>query len=133
MSLTVYLRKTNPAISVCLWQEYKIRERRMAELSGLYALVQRVLAAPVDLITRCIMTLFIGVVSELLRKDIKVPRKLYLKSIDTLFLVGLITTLVLIIYADPDTLYALIAYTAVIVFQIILSLVMFFQIDRLPA
>ena len=45
----------------------------MAELSGLYALVQRVLAAPVDLITPCIMTLYIGVASELLRKDIKVP------------------------------------------------------------
>lgn len=73
-------------------------------VAGWYALVQRVLAMPMDLVGQSIQMLYFGEASELIRKNTSALRRLFLKSAAGLFLLGLIPASLLFFFGD--TLFA---------------------------
>ena len=70
------------------------------EVAGLYAMSQRLLAVPMDLIGQSIMSLYIGEVSELKRKNPKGMASLYTKFISRMFLAGSGIVFMVLVFGD---------------------------------
>jgi O-antigen/teichoic acid export membrane protein len=71
-----------------------------AEVAGWYALAQRTLAVPMDLIGQSILSLYIGEASELLRTSPEKLKGLFFMFLSRMFVLGFIPVLVIVLMGD---------------------------------